>query len=263
MKKLKAYGRIISGAMIMTWKHNLIDGFIIFTIFIQPLLVAILGLWMLEGKGGDYAIYVVVGSGMTGLWSSLLFISGNSVNMERWFGTLETLTGIPTPLQVIIFGKVLANVIQSILSMIGTYALVSVIFGYPLTVAMPFQFFVSLLMVMVSFIAFGLIIAPLFVLNPQIAQLQNGFEFPIFILSGFLFPILMLPSWTTPISWALPTYWAARALHAAGEGVEPVESIRMAWLILAGLSLLYFLASSGEFRFMIRKAKRDATLDTR
>lgn len=263
MNKLQAYRRVITNAMVMTWKHNMIDGFIIFTVLIQPMLVALLALWMLRGKGEEYIIYVIVGSGMTGLWSSLLFISGNSINMERWFGTLETLTGIPTPLQIITFGKVLANVLQSMVSMIGTYALVSFIFGYPLAVAMPFHFAVSLLLVIVSFIAFGLVLAPLFILNPQIQQLQNGFEFPVYILSGFLFPILMLPAWTIPFSYALPTYWAARALHAAGQGAEGTAYIHLAWLVMAGLTAVYLLGSSREFRFMIRKAKRDATLDTR
>jgi ABC-2 type transport system permease protein len=72
---------------------------------------------MLQDKGMDAAMFVVVGSGLTGLWSSLLFISGNSINFERWTGTLESLVAIPTPFEVIVFGKNLANVVQSLLSM--------------------------------------------------------------------------------------------------------------------------------------------------
>ena len=58
----------------------MMDLFIIFTVLVQPLIIALLALWMLKDKGRDYAIFVVVGSGMTGLWSSLLFIGGNSIN---------------------------------------------------------------------------------------------------------------------------------------------------------------------------------------
>lgn len=119
--------------MEMTLKQNLTDGFVIFTVFIQPLLVAILGIWMLKDKGSDYAIYIVVGSGMSGLWSSLVFVSGNSVNAERWFGTLETLVGVPTPLSVIVFGKNLAHVLQSLGSLVLCYAMASFFFGYPLS----------------------------------------------------------------------------------------------------------------------------------
>jgi len=249
--------------MIMTYKQNLIDGFVVFTLFIQPFLVALLGLWMLRGKGDEYAIFIVVGSGMSGLWSSLLFISGNSINMERWFGTLETLTGVPTALQVIVFAKTLANVLQSLVSMIVTYVLVSLVFGYPLSVAMPGAFFVSIAFIVVAFISFGMVLSPLFILNPMIQQFQNGIEFPVYVLSGFLFPVLMLPQWTRGISYALPTYWAARALHAAARGTESIEAIRSFWLILVGISALFFVASFWLFRGVIRRAKINATLDAR
>lgn len=65
-------------------RQNLMDGFVIFGILIQPLIVAYMALWMLKDKGLDYAIFVVVGSGMTGLWTTLLFNGGNSITGERW-----------------------------------------------------------------------------------------------------------------------------------------------------------------------------------
>ncbi|MGD8632930.1 MAG: hypothetical protein PVF85_05120, partial [Anaerolineales bacterium] len=98
----------------MTLRQNVLDGFIIFTVLIQPLLIAMLALWMLRERAVDQAIYIVVGSGLTGLWSSLLFISGNGITGERWSGTLEMLVAQPTPLPVIIFGKNLAHVTQSL-----------------------------------------------------------------------------------------------------------------------------------------------------
>src|SRR4030042_716216 len=94
--------RAILSVAEMTLRNNVVDPFILFTILIQPLLIAFLALWMLGDRRADLAVFVVVGSGMTGLWSGLLFISGNSINVERWSGTLETLVGVPTPLRVIV-----------------------------------------------------------------------------------------------------------------------------------------------------------------
>ena len=74
----------------MTFRQQVLDAFIVFTVLVQPMLIALLALWMLRDKGQEYAIFIVVGSGLTGLWSSLLFISGNSINFERWSGTLES-----------------------------------------------------------------------------------------------------------------------------------------------------------------------------
>ena len=142
--------------------------------------------------------------------------------MERWTGTLELLIGQPTPIQIIVFGKNLANVLQSLLSMVASYIFAALFFDFSLMITQPLMFGISLLFTVLAFVSFGLIIAPIFVLNPGVQQWQNAMEFPVYILSGFLFPIALLPGWSTPLSYLLTPYWAARALHGASSGnVEP------------------------------------------
>ena len=245
----------------MTFRQNVMDSFVIFSILVQPLLIALLALWMLKDKGSSYAIFVVIGSGMTGLWSSLLFISGNSINNERWSGTLETLIGVPTSLGTIVFGKSLSNVIQSLLSMIVSYMLAALLFSYNLSIAQPLLFLVSLLLTILAFISFGLIIAPVFVMNPSVQRWQNAMEFPVYILSGFLFPIALLPGWTTPLSYLLPPYWAARALHNTSSGTGTINEVLLAWGMMLLFSLVYLFISGHLFKIMIIKARKDATLD--
>lgn len=245
----------------MTLRQTVMDSFIIFTVLLQPLIIALLALWMLRDKGSEYAMFVVVGSGLTGLWSSLLFVSGNSINMERWSGTLETLVGVPTSLELIIFGKNLANVIQSIVSMIAGYLLAALIFGYTLHIDQPILFSISLFLALISFISFGLVIAPVFVMNPSVQHWQNAMEFPVFILCGFLFPIALLPGWTTPISYLLPPYWAARALHGTSTGGARLEEVAFYWMMMMLFSVIYYFISRRLFKLMLIKARRDATLD--
>jgi ABC-2 type transport system permease protein len=256
----RKYGRVALAAAEMSFRQAATDAFILFAVLVQPLIIAIVGLWMLAERGGDYAIFVVIGSGLTGLWSSLLFISGNSITSERWSGTLEMMVGLPTPLQVIVFGKNLSNVIQSLASMVVAYALISLLFGYPLAVQQPVLFAVSLIFLVMSFVSFGLMLAPFFVVNPAVQQWQNGLEFPVYILGGFLFPIALLPGWTTPLSFALAPYWAARALHGASSGGVGFGEIAFCWGMMLGLSLIYVLASSWLFKAVLKKARTDATL---
>ncbi|MCK4726462.1 MAG: ABC transporter permease [Anaerolineales bacterium] len=245
----------------MTLRQNVMDLFIIFTVLVQPMLIAILALAMLRDKGQEYILFVVVGSGMTGIWSSLLFISGNSINVERWSGTLESLVGMPTSLSVIVFGKNLANVGQSLLSMVVAYTLAVIIFDYDLTFSQPILFIISLLLTIIAFISFGLVIAPVFVMNPSVQRWQNAMEFPIYILCGFLFPIAMLPQWTTPISYLLTPYWAARALHGTSAGNAPLSQTLFAWGMMVFFSVIYFSIAARLFKFMLVKARTDATLD--
>jgi ABC-2 type transport system permease protein len=258
--RLKLYGRAVATVFEMTLRQNVLDAFILFTALVQPLIIALLALWMLRARSGDYAIFVVVGSGMTGLWSIVLFIGGNSINWERWTGTLETLVGLPTPMPAIIFGKNLANVAQSLSSMVAAYVLASLLFGYPLRVEQPLLFVISLALTVVAFVSFGLIIAPVFVINPGVQGWQNAMEFPVYMLSGFLFPIALLPGWTTPLSYLLAPYWAARALHATSSGGAGLSEVTFCWAMMLLFSLIYLFISSRLFRLMIRKACADATL---
>ena len=258
----KAYLRVIATAAQMSLKMMAADAFIVFAVLFQPLIIALLGMWMLQGRGGDFAIFVVVGSGMTGLWSSLLFVSGNSITTERWTGTLEMLVGMPTPVQVVVFGKNIASVLQSLLSMVGSYLLVAIFFGYQLTIAQPGLFLISLVFTVISFVCFGLVIAPVFILNPDVQRWQNGLEFPIYILGGFLFPIALLPGWTTPLSYLLAPYWAARALHVTSSGGADFNfgEVALCWGMMLLFSVIYVIASRWLFRVMLRRARIDATL---
>ncbi|MEW5873072.1 MAG: ABC transporter permease [Chloroflexota bacterium] len=261
VSRARLYGRVVWNAFEMTLRANLIDSWVLFGILVQPLMVAVLAFWMLQGRGGEYVIFVVIGSGMTGLWTSLLFISGNSITEERWTGTLELLVGAPTPISLVVFGKILANTVQSLLSMIACYSLAIVVFGYTPEIAQPGPFFASLGLAVLSYVCFGLIVSPVFVINPDVQRLQNGLEFPVYILCGFLFPIALLPGWTTPLSYLLTPYWAAQALHiTSGGGQAGAPGLWLCWGMMALVSAVYLLASRWLFRRLLFRARERATL---
>lgn len=262
LKKLQNILRIIGMSFEIEMRQNLTDGFVLFGIVIQPLIVAFMALWMLKDKGPDYAIYVVVGSAMTGLWTTLLFNGGNSITGERWTGTLESLVGSPGSLRVVVFGKVLANVTQSLLSMIGCYILISLVMGYPLSLSNPLLFTASVVFTVFAFVCFGVIIASLFILIPDFQRLQNTLEFPVYILCGFLFPIALLPGWTTPLSYILSPYWAARALHGAAQGTLDTKQILISMGLLILFSVMYLSVSGILYRIVLRKVRVDGTLNT-
>jgi ABC-2 type transport system permease protein len=260
IRNLFKYWRTVLTVADMTVRQQMTDGFIIFTMLFQPIIIAVLGLWMLKDKGADAAMFVVVGSGLTGLWSSLLFISGGSINSERWSGTLESLVAIPTPFEVVVFGKNLANVGQSLLSMVVGYLIAAFAFGYSLNIQQPLLFFVSLVLAVIAFISFGLIIAPIFVMNPGVRAWQNAMEFPVYVLCGFLFPIALLPGWTTPVSYLLPPYWAAVALHGTSTGGATLNQTLISWGMMLLFSAIDLIIASRLFKLMLYKARADATL---
>lgn len=258
--ELRANAHVAWTAFVLTLRMNAPDPSVLFTIVVQPLIVALLAMWMLVERGTSSAIYVVVGSGMTGLWSGLLFLGGNSITRERWTGTLELMVGQPTPISVIVFGKNLAIVSQSLSGMVVCYALAAVIFRQSLGIVQPLLFAGSLLLTVVAFVTFGLVIAPIFLLSPAVQNFQNALEFPVYLLCGFLFPIALLPGWTTPVSYLLSPYWAARALHGTSTGNADLAEVMLCWVLMPGLSVIYLGLSGRLMSLMLRRARADATL---
>jgi ABC-2 type transport system permease protein len=260
-KNIFSHWRTMLTVAEMTLRHLINDSFVIFGLLIQPVIIATLALFMLKDTATAKAMFVVVGSGLTGLWTGLVFDSGNSITTERWQGTLETLVGVPTPFEVILFGKNLANVTLSLLSMVAAYLLATVFFGYSLSADQPLLFVISLLVSVFAFISFGLIFAPTFVMYRSVQQFQNTMEYPVFILAGFLFPVLLLPGWTTPLSYLLPPYWAAVALHGTSTGNAPIEQTIFAWGMMLVFSIIDLFIASRLFKIMLYKVRVDATLD--
>lgn len=260
-QNIKANLRVIFMAFEIEFRQSFTDAFVLFGIIVQPMIVAFMALWMLKDQVANYAIFVVVGSAMTGLWTTLLFQGGNSITGERWTGTLEPLSCAPAPLRAVVSGKLLANISQSLLSIVCCYTFISLVMGLPLTIAKPWLFAGSIVLTVVAFIAFGLIIGSLFIINPDVQRFQNGLEFVVYIFSGFLFPIALLPMWTTPFSYILTPYWAARALHAASSGTGSNGEIYFCWAMLILFSVIYAVISKFLFRVILRKAREDATLN--
>jgi len=257
---LRANLRVILTTFELHLKQMAVDLFIIFTVLVQPILIALLAIYVLRDEAASNAIYIVVGSGMTGLWSGLLFTSAFNIRGERWMGTLEMLVGSPTPLYVIVMGKTLANILLSLSSMIFGYPVAALLFRFPLSVVQPLQFVISVALTVVAYVALGMVIAPFMSINLGMERWTNALEFPVYIAGGFLFPILLLPRWTNPISYALAPYWAARALHGTSSGGAPLGEILFAWLMLLIFSVIYIVLSAKLFQIVLRRARVDATL---
>jgi ABC-2 type transport system permease protein len=144
--------------------------------------------------------------------------------------------------------------------MVGSYAVAAVLFRQSLVIEQPLLFAISLVLTTVAFVSFGLVIAPIFLLSPAVQHFQNAMEFPIYMLCGFLFPIALLPGWTTPFSYLLAPYWAARALHGTSSGGANFPELLSAWGMMLLLSAIYLAVSGRLTVLMLNRARADASL---
>ena len=65
---------------------------------LQPVIFASIAFLMVEnGNASGTLLYVALGAGLMGIWSSTLFGSGGAIQWQRWQGTLELLVAAPAP----------------------------------------------------------------------------------------------------------------------------------------------------------------------
>lgn len=252
--------RVVFTVFRLHLKQVAVNGLIIFAVVVQPIIVALLAIYLLRDTAGFQAIYVIVGSALGGLWTGILHSSSFNVQGERWSGTLEAIIGSPTQLNTIVIGKTLADTAMSVSSILISYPMAAMLFGYPLRIAHPFLFVVSVFLAVLAFLSLGLLIAPFMSIIIGSTVWVNMLEMPVYILGGFLFPISLLPDWTTPFSYGLAPYWAAQALHTTSSGGLTVSNLLLSWGLLVAFCVCYLLISRWLFGILLRRARGKATL---
>ena len=66
--------------------------------------------------------------------------------------------------------------------------------------------------------------------------------------------------WTVPVSYALPPYWAAVALHGSASGELDVAGLASVWLVLLLTAAVLMVISSWLFRLVLVRARRTGSL---
>jgi ABC-2 type transport system permease protein len=252
--------RVARAAAELQFKEVAVSGFLLFGALVQPFFIGVMTMYMLRHRPDFDPVYVVVGTALSGIWSVLLFAGTGAISHERSLGTLELVVAAPVSFFVLYGGKIAGTLAFSLVSVAFSYAIGAWMFGYPITVADPVGFAISLVFALVALWATGMLLAPLGILWRAVGQFLGVLEYPIYSVSGFLFPILLLPVWTIPVSYALPPYWAAVALHASASGELDLVGLARVWAVLLLTAVILMLVSSRLFLAVLYRARRSGSL---
>lgn len=253
LRVLRAAARLQIGQMSV----NL---FMLFTVLLQPFFIAVTAMYLLRQRGDFDPMFVVVGAGLSGLWSVALFEGSYAIQSERWQGTLELIAASPAPVLLILGGRLVGSMAFALLSMVVSYVIGAWLFGYDLAVRDPLGFAVALVFALVSLGALGVLFAPIGILWRAAGRFLGVLEYPVYTLGGFLFPILLLPAWSRPVSYALPPYWAAVALHGTASGEIDAAAFAGALAALAAGCVVAVLLARLLVEAVLTRARRDGTL---
>ena len=252
-------------ALVSTFKLHLSQSFsrptFRFCILFQPLIFTFILYMMYKDSGHPHFVnYVIMGSGISSLWSSICFSSAGDIERERFMGTLEYLFCSPSSFIVIVLGKVLANTFLGLSGMVLSLVFAKVFFNQTLYVRHGFLFIGCFALTIFAFTCIALVIAPIFTLSKNARALMNCLEYPIFILCGFVFPISMLPSAVRPISYVLSPTWAVKLLRDSSLGISNFAAFYWEAGILMAICLVYILISHILFLRIDKLTRIKATL---
>ena len=233
-----------------------------FCLLANPILNTILLYEMYRGSGEDnFMAYVVLGSGLMGLWSCICFSSAGDINRERYSGTLALIFAAPARFPAIILGKIIGNTLMSLLTLGISLVTAVVLFRIPLMLASPLYFLLALLAAILSFVVISSVVACLLTLSRKTELYMNCIEIPIILLCGFVFPVSVLPDAVQVISRVLSPTYAVELLRMAVWGVDDLAVFWQKLGILMGLTVLYTLLSALLYRRIDRRVRIAATLE--
>ncbi|QNO15870.1 ABC transporter permease [Alkalicella caledoniensis] len=254
--------KIIWGSCMIQMKQSFARATFKFCVLVQPIIYAVITYMMFRNSGiENFTSYVVLGTGIMSLWSSICFSSAGDIERERYMGTLQIVTSVPVQFKIIMLGKVLGNTILGLMSMVITFVFVSVVFGEVLTIANPLVFMASLIISLFSFMAISMLLAPSFTLSRNSRALMNCLEYPIFILCGVLFPIEVLPVWIRPLSYILSPTWAIKLLRDSSLGIHDFSNFATNIAIIILITVIYSIVASKLFDRIDKETRIKATLE--
>lgn len=233
------------------------------TLVAQPVVMATIAYMVYRriGDEGGFSPFVALGAGIAGMWSSTAFSSAGDVNRERFYGTLPTLLGSPSPLAVVMMGKVMANATLCTFSLAISLAFSLFILGVSPGISNPLAFGLALLDFQFATSLFALAMSGMFLLSRSTAVLQNFLEYPLMIVSGVFFPLEILPEWLRPAGWLTPLYWGSEAMRRA---IEAPLNAGEYWRVLGiegGFGLFFFALVLAIFRYVGRRVRIGSDLD--
>ena len=252
--------RLFWTGWIFNLKNLTLSGFFMLNAAILPIFYATIAYYMFRaGTRSGSLLYVSLGAGMMGIWSSVLFGSGGLIQWQRWQGTLEYVIGVPTRLIFVLLPMTIATASIGLYSLATTLAWGWLIFDLPLDFVHPVWFVIALPAAIFALGLLGLVLASTFVLLRNANSLSNLLEYPVWLVTGLLVALSLLPGWTRPISYVLAPTWGISGMREAALGGDPAIPVA----ICLGLGLVYLVIGHFTLGYFEVRARRSATLALR
>ena len=220
---------------------------------LYPLFFATVAFFMFDREA---LLYASLGAAVMGIWGATSTSAGSAMQRERWHGTLELLVAAPAPFALVLLPVTIALATMGLYSLVATLLWGRLLFGIELAIEHPFLFAVSIPAAIVSMGSLGFLMAVSFVRYRRAWALGNMFEYPVWLVCGFLVPLSLFPDWVRPISWVLAPTWGMNAIRESALGGDALPDLGMCFALAA----VYVAVGLAVADTMLRAARARAVL---
>ena len=214
----------------------------------------------LEGYGGDYFSFVLIGIAFSTYLGVGLGSFAGTIRSAQVMGTLEAMLVTPTRLESIVFFSSLGRFTSASFRVLAYLALGWLVFGVSMGKANLPAALLILILTILCFSSLGIISASfimIFKRGDPINWVISSFST---LFGGVFFPITVLPSYLEGISHLLPITYSLRAVrHALLQGYS-LSSLGSDILVLAIFCVVLLPLSMYAFKLAVRRAKKDGSL---
>lgn len=208
----------------------------------QPVIFSAVGYFLARAAGQTKIdlIHTIIGSGVMGLWSTLLFSSFFDLRADRREGTLELLVGSPTSIFSILSVRTFANVLLGSLSFLLSLVVAFSVFRFSMPLRNLPYVLISLAVLFFGFWCLGIFLAHWPVVSRLSGLFINYLELPIGILTGFMFPISLLPGWAQWLAFFTPMVWAFNGVSESFQDAD-LSILWRNWIMASAVACLYLI----------------------
>ena len=224
---------------------------------IYPLFFATVAFFVFRaGHSPRTLVYASFGAAVMGMWSSVSTSAGSAMQRERWWGTLELLVAAPRHFALVLLPATLGLATVGVYNLAATLLWGRFLFGVHLSIAHPLLFALAIVGTVLAFGGLGFLFAVSFVRWRAAWVLGNFFEYPVWLICGFLVPLAFLPGWVHPLSWAHAPTWGMQAIRESAVGGSPLTDLA----VCLGLGFGYVALAVLVTERVLRDARARGTL---
>jgi ABC-2 type transport system permease protein len=221
-----------------------------------------IGLAWIASQSGipAYLPYIIIGVFVMTIWVGIIGFGGQALNSELWGRTLEYTLISRTPLIIILFSKIVTQLVLHTPYAIATVAGAWLVIHRIPEIANPGLMPIALIFTIIGLVCIGLLTAPLMVLIRGGGGIIVGFMPVINVLSGVSLPVTQLPPVLKWMAYIVPSSWGMDSVWLCINGTDTIWPILADWGMFILISSIWVVAAYYLCRTVERRIMIDGTL---